>query len=198
MHGIVFAELQKFVVTKHGYPGWTKVAEKAGLAHKVYLATGQYPDAEIVSLVTAASAITGQEAFQIVEAFGEFIVPSLLKMYGHLLRPNWRSLDVIEHTEGTVHTVVRASDKDALPPKLRTRRTAPDTVILAYVTLGKRSSSTRPSACIRVRRSARLFTRKNDGTLRQGVLTDHPPTRKYIHHILRKWCMLIAWAEQTS
>jgi len=109
------------------------VTEKAGLAHKVYLAAGQYPDSEIVSLVTAASAITGQEPFQIVEKFGEFIVPSLLKMYGHLLKPNWKSLDVIEHTEGTVHTVVRTSDKNALPPRLRTRRTAPDTVVLVYI-----------------------------------------------------------------
>jgi len=132
MHGIVFAELQKFVVSEHGHPGWKAVADKAGMAHKVYLSAGQYPDSEITSLVTAASAITGQEPFQIVEAFGEFIVPSLLKMYGHLLKPHWKSLDVIEHTEGTVHTVVRASDKDALPPKLRTRRAAPDTVILVY------------------------------------------------------------------
>jgi hypothetical protein len=132
MHGIVFSELQKFVVSKHAHAGWKAVTEKAGLAHKVYLAAGQYPDSEIVALVTAASAITGQEPFQIVEAFGEFIAPSLLRMYGHLLKPDWKSLDVIEHTEGTVHTVVRASDKDALPPKLRTRRAGPDTVVLVY------------------------------------------------------------------
>jgi len=67
-----------------------------------------------------------------VEAFGEFIAPSLLKMYRHLLKPNWKSLDIIEHTEGTVHAVVRTSDKNALPPKLLRRRTGPDTVILVY------------------------------------------------------------------
>jgi hypothetical protein len=50
----------------------------------------------------------------------------------HLLKPNWKSWEVIGHTEGTVHTVVRADDKDALPPELRTRRAAPDTVILVY------------------------------------------------------------------
>jgi len=132
VHGIVFSELQKFVVSRHAHAGWKAVTEKAGLAHKVYLAAGQYPDSDIVSLVTAASAITGQEPFKIVEAFGEFIAPSLLKMYGHLLKPNWKSLDIIEHTEGTVHTVVRTSDKNALPPKLLTRRTGPDTVILVY------------------------------------------------------------------
>ncbi len=132
MHGIVFSELQKFVVSKHAHAGWKAVTEKAGLSHKIYLAAGQYPDSEIVSLVTAASAITGQDPSQIVEAFGEFIAPSLLKMYGHLLKPDWKSLDVIEHTEGTVHTVVRTSDKDAQPPKLRSHRTGPDTVILVY------------------------------------------------------------------
>jgi hypothetical protein len=132
MHGIVLSELQKFVVSKHAHAGWKAVTEKAGLAHKVYLAAGQYPDSEMVSLVTAASAVTGQELFEIVEAFGDFIVPSLLRMYGHLLEPGWKSLDVIEHTEGTVHTVVRKSDKDALPPKLHTRRTGPDTVVLIY------------------------------------------------------------------
>src|SRR5207248_10188126 len=132
MHGIVFSEVKKLVVSKHAHAGWKAVTEKAGLAHKVYLAAGQYPDSEIVSLVTAASAITGQEPFLIVEAFGEFIVPSLLKMYGHLLKPDWKSLEVIEHTEGTVHTVVRTSDKNAQPPKLRSRRDGPDTVILVY------------------------------------------------------------------
>lgn len=132
MHGIVFSELQKFVVSKHTHAGWKAVTEKAGVAHKVFLAAGQYPDSEIAALVAAASEITGQQPAQIVEAFGEFIAPSLLKMYGHLLKPTWKSLDVIEHTEGTVHTVVRASDKDALPPKLRTRRERPDTVILVY------------------------------------------------------------------
>ena len=80
MHGIVFSELQKFVVSRHAHAGWKAVTEKAGLAHKVYLAAGQYPDSDIVSLVTAASAITGQEPFKIVEAFGEFIAPSLLKI----------------------------------------------------------------------------------------------------------------------
>jgi hypothetical protein len=132
MHGIIFSELQRFVVSKHGHAGWKAVTEKAGLAHKVYLAAGQYPDSEIVSLVTAASAMTKQDSLQVLEAFGEFIAPSLLKMYGHLLKPNWKSLDIIEHTEGVVHTVVRTSDKNALPPKLRTRRTGPDTVILVY------------------------------------------------------------------
>jgi len=60
MHGIVFAELQKFVVSEHGHPGWKAVADKAGMAHKVYLSAGQYPDSEITSLVTAVLYTQGE------------------------------------------------------------------------------------------------------------------------------------------
>ena len=51
--------------------------------------------------------MTGQPTLALLEDFGQFIVPSLLRMYGHLLKAGWKSIDVIEHTEGTVHTVVR-------------------------------------------------------------------------------------------
>jgi hypothetical protein len=132
MHGIVFTELQKFVISKHGYEGWSGLLDKAGLGQKIYLPAGEYPDSEIASLVSTASKITGSAPSEILESFGEFIVPSLLRMYGHLLKPEWKSLDVIEHTEGTVHAVVRVSDPAAKPPKLQARRQGRDTVVLVY------------------------------------------------------------------
>ncbi len=132
MHGVVFTELQKFVVSQHGHDGWNALLDKASLGRKIYLPAGEYPDLEIASLVSTASGMTGSSQPEILEAFGEFIVPSLLRMYGHLLKPEWRSLDVIEHTEGTVHAVVRVSDASAKPPKLQARREGPDTVVLVY------------------------------------------------------------------
>jgi predicted hydrocarbon binding protein len=132
MHGVVFTELQKFVVSKHGHDGRNALLDKASLDRRIYLPAGEYPDSEIASLVSAASGTTGSSSSEILEAFGEFMAPSLLRMYGHLLKPEWKSLDVIEHTEGTVHTVVRVSDASAKPPKLQARREGPDTVALIY------------------------------------------------------------------
>lgn len=132
MHGIIFAELQKFAEQKLGFGSWKTLLTKAGLQTKMYLPAGEYPDTEIGALVTAAATLSGQTPTQVLEAFGEFIVPSLLKMYGHLLKPEWKTLEVIEHTEGTIHTVVRVSDSAAKPPKLRTRRENPNTVVLIY------------------------------------------------------------------
>jgi Haem-NO-binding len=106
MHGVVFGELQKFVTDAHRKAGWTALLDKASVSSKVYLAVEEYPDAEIGALVKAAAEMTGRAPAEVLESFGEFIVPSLLKMYGHLLKPGWKTLDVINHTEGTVHTVV--------------------------------------------------------------------------------------------
>ena len=132
MHGMIFAELQRYVSTKHGPDTWTALTQRAGLAGKLYLPVNEYPDSEIKALVTTASSMTGRGAPEILEDFGEFITPSLIAMYGHLLSPKWTALDVIENTEGTVHTVVRVKNPGARPPQLKTLRTSPDEVVLTY------------------------------------------------------------------
>ena len=83
-------------------------------------------------MVMAACAMTGLPVSPVLEDFGQFIVPSLMRMYGHLLKPEWRAIDVIDHTEGTVHAVVRVRNPEAKPPRLKTQRLSPDEVLLAY------------------------------------------------------------------
>lgn len=48
MHGLIFAELKRFVVTNLGGEAWNKVVKDAGLESKVYLPTQVYDDSEIV------------------------------------------------------------------------------------------------------------------------------------------------------
>ena len=55
MHGLVFSELKKFVDHKLGPTAWTELLASAGLGNKFYMATQEYPDTEVVALVTAAS-----------------------------------------------------------------------------------------------------------------------------------------------
>jgi len=132
MHGLIFAELQKYAETKHGKGTWQALLKKAGLETKVYLAIQEYPDAEVVALVVAASSMTGLPVAEVLEDFGEFIVPDLVKMYGHLLRPGWGAIDVIENTEATVHSVVRVKNPGAKPPELKTVRHGANEVVLFY------------------------------------------------------------------
>jgi hypothetical protein len=107
MHGIVFAELRNYAETNYGKGSWDALLRNAGLQGKVYLQVREYPDAELAALAVAASSVTGWLVAEVLQDFGEFITPALLNMFGHLMLAEWRTIDVIDHTEGTVHTVVR-------------------------------------------------------------------------------------------
>ena len=124
--------MQKYAETKHGKGAWQELLKRAGVKTKVYLPVKEYPDAEVVALVVAASSITGLPASEVLEDFGQFIVPDLVKMYGHLLRPEWSTIDVIENTEATVHSVVRVKNPGAKPPELKTVRHGANEVALFY------------------------------------------------------------------
>lgn len=132
MHGIIHAELQRFVQQNYGHEAWHAMLKRAGLEAEVYTPLQAYPDSHIVALVQAAVAMTNVEASKILEAFGEFLVPTYLGVYGSLVKREWRTLDLLEHTEETIHTVVRSRQKGALPPKLKVRRTSNREVLITY------------------------------------------------------------------
>jgi hypothetical protein len=132
MHGIIFAELEKYAEKKYGKGAWKQLLKKAGLENKVYLPIKAYPDTEVVEMVGAVSSMVGLPVGEVLEDFGEFIAPALMKMFGHLLLPEWKTIDVIDNTEGTIHSVVRVKDPYAKPPELRTVRRSFDEVVLIY------------------------------------------------------------------
>jgi hypothetical protein len=132
MHGIIFSELRKFVDSKMGNTGWESVMVGSGIGRKMYLPIQEYPDGDMIALVTSASKILDLPPAAILEAFGEFIAPSLLGLYRTLVKPEWKTLDLLENTEHTIHTVVRARNRGARPAQLQVVRTGPNTVDLTY------------------------------------------------------------------
>jgi len=114
-----------------GDGAWPMLVRDAGVSTTNYLPVGEYPDADVVKLVGLFATRTRREPQAVLESFGAFIVPDLLDMYGHLLRPSWRTLDVVEHTEETIHRVVRARDSAAKPPELKVARDG-DSLVVTY------------------------------------------------------------------
>jgi len=132
LHGMIFSELQSYAEDKLGPGSWNAVLKRAGLEQSVYLPIQEYPDCEASALIAAVSAVTRRNLSVVLEDFGEFIAPALIKLHGHLLLPEWKTIDVIDHTEGTIHSVVRMKDPAADPPHLTTKRLGPDEVLLIY------------------------------------------------------------------
>lgn len=132
MHGMVFAELKKFVVAALGPAAWNELIKASGAPGRVYLPSQAYDDAELLRLVGAASEVTGKPADELVEAFGEFIVPGLVRGFGAHINPSWRTLDLLENTEETIHRVVRTSTPGATPPQLSVTRPSRREVVIEY------------------------------------------------------------------
>jgi hypothetical protein len=131
VHGIVLMELKKHVEQAYGASTWTALLLAADLQGRMYNAMGEYPDEEVLAIVAAASKATGRTPDQVLEGFGRFIVPDLVETYRFLVQPGWDALDLIENTEHTIHTVVRARD-GATPPVLEVTRTGRDSLTIRY------------------------------------------------------------------
>ncbi|HET9180943.1 MAG TPA: heme NO-binding domain-containing protein [Candidatus Angelobacter sp.] len=131
MHGLIFSELQKYIQTKFDAKTWEAVQEKAGLKGNLYLASAAYPDGELMTLLSAACEMTGLQAKAVLEDFGDFICPNLIRQYGFLVKPEWSLVDFLCNTEETIHKIVRFH-AGATPPQLMVRRIADDRVTISY------------------------------------------------------------------
>lgn len=133
MHGVIFSELSRYANAKLGASGWADLRDAAGMPGSIFLVNQSYDDAMMMALVGAACKLTGLPAPAILEDFGKFIVPGLISMYGRLIKPEWRTLELIENTEATIHTVVRRHNPGATPPHLKVLRLSPHELALDYV-----------------------------------------------------------------
>ena len=132
MHGIIHLELQRFVIERHGEEAWRSVVDKAGLTGEIFTPLRSYPDEQLVGLVGAAVELTSVNPTVLLEAFGEYLAPRYIALYGKLLKPEWRTLDVPEHAENTIHRVVRLREPGALPPRLQAQRISPNEIRMTY------------------------------------------------------------------
>lgn len=132
MLGLIFTQLQKYVNSKFDYATWKLLLEKSNLKNKIFSPGEMYPDEEALAIVSAASETTKIPAADILEDFGKFLVPDLLRVYSTSVKPEWKTLDMLENIEGTIHRAVRQRDAGASPPKLICKRTSLSSVEITY------------------------------------------------------------------
>ena len=133
VQGLIFFFLQKFAdVAATGSTSWKGVRASTATSAARYLPSGVYPDADAVAILTTIAETTGRPLPTILEEFGEFLAPHLVKVAGPVVDPAWRTLDLIEHTEAIIHTMIRTTTPGAAPPVLETARQSPDELHLVY------------------------------------------------------------------
>jgi hypothetical protein len=133
MHGTIFTLLKRYVQTQYDHSTWVQLMELSGLDDVVFDHKTVYPDDHMYALVGHAAEMTGLSAEELHEKFGEYLVPDLMYMYQKLLKPEWKTLDMLEHTELTMHKQVRREHTENSPPVLEVSRLGPDELIIDYV-----------------------------------------------------------------
>lgn len=133
MHGLIFFYMQKFadyLSMSGGDAGGLRatVVREPGR----YQPSGVYPDIEAMQILESLSAEVSRPLPAIVQEFGEFLAPSLVKVAGPWIDPSWRTLDLIQNTESLIHSMVRTAKPGAEPPVLETVRVSADELQLVY------------------------------------------------------------------
>jgi predicted hydrocarbon binding protein len=132
MHGIIFAELRRFAEERLGPGSWLNLLETAGRTGRLYPAFEIFPDEEATRLFELVAQLRHLPLPELLEEFGTFIIPSLMHTYGALAHSEWRTLELLQHIESTIHRVVRIKNPRASPPELDCERTGPDEVTVCY------------------------------------------------------------------
>ncbi|MDB4908931.1 MAG: Heme binding domain protein [Gemmatimonadetes bacterium] len=134
MHGLIANQLRLFVIDKLGRDAWLDVTDVAPgvLTEAPPSLDVQVADEVIVAAVVRAAALAETPVPEVLRSFGNFLAPALLRVYSPLVKPEWRTLEVIENTEERIHTAVRIKDPSAGPPYLKSRRVADDEVLIHY------------------------------------------------------------------
>jgi Haem-NO-binding len=133
MHGTILTLLKRYVQTQYDHSTWVKLMELSELDKVAFDHKTVYPDEHMYALVGHAAEMTGLSAGELHEKFGEYLVPDLMYMYQKLLRPEWKTLDMLEHTELTMHKQVRQEHAENSPPVLDVTRLGPNELMINYV-----------------------------------------------------------------
>ena len=118
MHGLILVQLQKFAQQTLGSEEWRSALSKSGLDRTSFSAGLVYEDRQALELIVLAAETLNVPVDEVVEMFGRFLSTELIRLYHRVIKPHWRTLDIIENTETFIHSAVRVGNPGAVPPVL--------------------------------------------------------------------------------
>jgi hypothetical protein len=132
MQGVIYDELDKFVLAQVGQDGLDRIRNLTGRGDRGYDFAAVYPDNELSVIMRGLVEATGRTPEELVEEFGEAMVPGLLEIYGFLVNPRWSFVDFLLNTEDVIHRGVKLNTPAARPPELEATRNGADSVTIRY------------------------------------------------------------------
>jgi hypothetical protein len=125
--------MKDYIVATMGQPAWEDVLARVGRppSHE-YQLDQIYPDAEMGLIAGHAAQIAGQPVNDLLEGFGEAIVPMMFTYYGFLADPRWSYADFLINMEPLFHAALRLHTPGAQPTKIQAVRAGPEVIRIVY------------------------------------------------------------------
>jgi hypothetical protein len=133
MQGVILDELRMYVAGTFGEPLWAEVLKASGRpAGQQYDLDKVYPDEELGLLAVHTAQVTGKPIPEVLEGFGEAMVPDMFKYYKILVNPRWSLVDFLLGMETVLHAALRLHAPGAQPTKVSATRLGPEAVRVVY------------------------------------------------------------------
>ena len=135
MYGLVNKAIEELVVTHFGEDKWELIKKKAGVEVDVFVSNEAYPDDMTYDLVSAASAVLGASASDILVAFGEhWVLKTASDSYGSMMRAGGASLKEFLINLPNFHTRVQMIYPKLQPPRFECSDIGESSMHLHYFT----------------------------------------------------------------
>ena len=120
---MVLNEMREFVANRYGYKAWVETLRRSGHQPTMHHELSQiYPDAELSVIAASAAQVTGTPLPALVEAFGEAMLPDLMRTYSYLVDPSWTYDEFVMHLEPLLVQVLRLHTAGTTQTKLQVKR----------------------------------------------------------------------------
>ncbi len=130
---MVFSILANLVEEKFGIDTWNACLEKVEPeSGGLYTAVGTYSDEELFDIVTTLSEMTDIPVPDLIEAYGEYLMPQLVNKYPTFKKEGMHLKEFLLSIEDIIHVEVRKLYPDASLPTFRYEDHQEDTLTMIY------------------------------------------------------------------
>jgi hypothetical protein len=129
--GVIFNLAEEVITDGFGDDAWDEVLDAAGL-EGAFTSLGNYPDADLVSLVTAASGVLDRDAADVVRMVGKGALPRLAERYPMFFAPHTSTRPFLLTLNEVIHAEVRKLYPDADVPEFDFDDSDPDWLVIRY------------------------------------------------------------------
>jgi hypothetical protein len=129
--GVIFNLAEEVISDGFGEQAWDEVLDGAGL-DGAFTSLGNYPDSDLVRLVTASSDLLGLSPAEVVRTLGKGALPLLAERYPMFFTPHTSTRPFLLTLNEIIHAEVRKLYPDADVPEFEFMTDDPEWLAMRY------------------------------------------------------------------